>query len=107
MKAKTSPKGRKRLAQRIKELQEMTGGPGWPDFVVEEIRAIRGEEEESRIDRNLSSFVDSGSTACSICGELGEHACLPLMHELLETIPTYAQYCWEIAKKFEGGSPDE
>lgn len=76
---------------------------GLPKSVIDEVRAIRNDLEEIIPDRGvgLSYSCTEHSTECSICGELGNHACLPILHEAIESSEEFAGECWKAFKTLE------
>ena len=74
-----------------------------PKSVVDEVRAIRNDFEEKLPNRGVdrSWSTTEHATACAVCGKLGEHACLPVLHEALEISEDMAENCWKIFRALE------
>ena len=100
---KIKPRGPRQLARRIKELQSLSGAPGWSESLIYEIRAIRDDNEEKYVERSedRTQSATIHGTECSICGQLGDHTCLPILHEMIENHEEYASYCWQVLKEME------
>ena len=79
---------------------------GMPKGVISEVRALRKEIEEDD-DKTLDRGVDRGYSntkhglQCSICGELGDHACLPLLHEMLEYSEDFRNIVWKAFEELD------
>lgn len=79
------------------------GALGMPKSVIEAVRAIREDNEDLMQDRghDRSYSCTEHALECSICGQLGEHACLPILHELIEDSEEFASICWSALKQME------
>lgn len=74
-----------------------------PESVISEVRALRSENAPEVPDRghDRSYSCTDHTLACSICGEVGNHPCLPVLYEALEASPDFADACWEAFKQLE------
>jgi uncharacterized protein YigA (DUF484 family) len=103
----TTPKGRK----------AKKGGstlPSMPKSVTLEVRRIRNEmseleqeferlaaraNEDRGTDRSYSRTEHS--TECSLCGEVGSHYCLPIMHQMLEDSEEFQEATWRVFQEMD------
>jgi len=85
------------------------GTSGLPESVILEVRKVRGDVYDQLPDRGLDR-TDSNTIhglECSVCGELGDHVCLPILHEMIEQCPELADAFWQIAKRYEEEQHDK
>lgn len=98
MKTKNNnPKTRKRSKQYRDSL-------GMPESVINEIRGIRNDSEEideKRDGDHLSYSCTYHATSCETCGAMGDHICLPLLHDALENCEEYAEIAWKAYLTFK------
>lgn len=75
---------------------------GWPESMLNEVRALREcPDKVSDRGQDRSYSCTEHSTECSICGKLGRHTCLPILHAAIEDSTDMADNCWQVFKELE------
>jgi len=74
----------------------------------EEVRKIRqGYKVSDKSSFSNSECAGSVVFECEICGELGDHICLPRMFAHIEHNQQMQEYCWAIYLKLAGVDEEE
>ena len=77
---------------------------GWSTKVKKDVRRVRNmpieEFEEEGSDYRPAHTLIGRSLACSVCGALGEHHCVPVMVEAFLRSPTLQNAYFEILEAY-------